>query len=298
MTGKQFKISVVIPVYNVELYVAETIESVIRQDIGFEENVQIVLVNDGSPDGSGQICEEYAKRYPENIQYVYQENAGVSVARNTGMDYIKGKYVNFLDSDDKWSTDAFSKVYDFFEAHEKEINLVCCKQELFEAKTGPHRLSRGDKFAASRVINILDDYQYTQFHITASFIKSDAMRLTLFDPKMKYGEDAVYVIEQILDKHKYGVVSEPTHYYRKRADNSSAVQTKEKALDWYKITPQRFYKKLIDISIQKWGDTIPFVQYAVCYDMQWRLNDRIHMVLDENEQEIYIREIRNLLEYC
>ena len=54
MTGKQFKISVVIPVYNVELYVAETIESVIRQDIGFEENVQIVLVNDGSPDGSGQ----------------------------------------------------------------------------------------------------------------------------------------------------------------------------------------------------------------------------------------------------
>lgn len=57
MTGKQFKISVVIPVYNVELYVAETIESVIRQDIGFEENVQIVLVNDGSPDGSGQICE-------------------------------------------------------------------------------------------------------------------------------------------------------------------------------------------------------------------------------------------------
>lgn len=65
MTGKQFKISVVIPVYNVELYVAETIESVIRQDIGFEENVQIVLVNDGSPDGSGQICEEYAKRYPE-----------------------------------------------------------------------------------------------------------------------------------------------------------------------------------------------------------------------------------------
>ena len=72
MTGKQFKISVVIPVYNVELYVAETIESVIRQDIGFEENVQIVLVNDGSPDGSGQICEEYAKRYPENIHHAVE----------------------------------------------------------------------------------------------------------------------------------------------------------------------------------------------------------------------------------
>lgn len=298
MADKQFKISVVIPVYNVELYVSETIESVIKQDIGFEENVQIVLVNDGSLDESGRICEEYAKRYPENIQYVYQENAGVSVARNIGMDYVKGKYVNFLDSDDKWSPDAFSKVYDFFEAHEKEINLVCCKQEFFEAKTGPHRLSREDKFETSRVINILDDYQYTQFHITASFIKKDAMRITMFDPKMKYGEDAVYVMEQILDKHKYGVVSEPTHYYRKRANNSSAIQGKEKALDWYQITPQRFYKKLMDISIEKWGSVIPFVQYAVCYDLQWRLNDRIHMVLDEKEQEKYIRELQNLLEYC
>ena len=298
MSDKQFKISVVIPIYNVELYVAETIESVIKQDIGFEENVQIVLVDDGSPDGSRQICEEYAKRYPQNIQYVYQKNAGVSVARNTGMDYVKGKYVNFLDSDDKWSPDAFSKVYDFFEKHEKGINLVCCKQEFFEAKTGMHRLSRGDKYAVSRVINILDDYQYTQFHITASFVKSDTMRLTMFDPELKYGEDAVYVMEQILDKHKYGVVSEPTHYYRKRANNSSAIQGKEKALDWYQITPQRFYKKLMDISIEKWGSVIPFVQYAVCYDLQWRLNDRIHMVLDEKEQEKYISELQNLLEYC
>ena len=68
MADKQFKISVVIPVYNVELYVAETIESVIKQDIGFNENIQIILVNDGSTDHSAQICEAYAKSYPENIQ--------------------------------------------------------------------------------------------------------------------------------------------------------------------------------------------------------------------------------------
>ena len=298
MRDKQFKISVVIPVYNVELYVAETIESVIKQDIGFEENIQIVLVNDGSTDGSEHICKEYVERYPENIQYVYQENAGVSVARNTGMDYVKGEYINFLDSDDKWSPDAFSKVYDFFEAHKESVNLVCCRQDFFEAKTGPHRLSRQDKFETSRVINILDDYQYTQFHITASFIKREALRLTLFDPELKYGEDAVYVMEQILDKHKYGVVSEPTHYYRKRANNSSAVQGKEKAIDWYKITPQRFYKKLMNISLQKWGCVIPFVQYAVCYDLQWRLNDRIHMVLAQEERRLYIKELQSILQYC
>lgn len=298
MAEDQFKISVVIPVYNVELYVAETIESVIGQDMGFEDNIQIILVNDGSTDESEKICLDYQKRYPDNIEYVYQENAGVSTARNRGMDYVKGKYVNFLDSDDKWSPDAFSKVYQFFEEHEKEVNLVSCKQEFFEAKSGPHKLSRGRKFERSRIINILDDYQYTQFHITASFVKKEAMRLAMFDPNMKYGEDAVYVSELILDKHKYGVVAEPIHYYRKRANNSSTIQGKEKALDWYKITPKRFYEKLMDISLQKWGCVIPYVQYATCYDIQWRVNDRIHLVLSQEEREVYVQELQGLLLRC
>lgn len=298
MKGRKYKISVVIPVYNVELYLRETIESVIKQDIGFKENVQIILVNDGSTDDSEIICKEYQRRYPDNVWYVYQENAGVSVARNTGMDYVQGEYVNFLDSDDKWSLDAFSTVYDFFEQHRNEVNLVSCKQEFFEGKTGLHRLSEGDKFETSRIINILEEYQYTQFHITASFVKAESMRLTEFDPQVRYGEDAVYVSELILDKHKYGVVAEPTHFYRKRNNNSSAIQGKEKALDWYLVTPQRFYQKLMNISKSKWGCVIPYIQYATCYDLQWRLNDRIDLVLQPEMKEAYVNTISELLQQC
>lgn len=298
MKGRKFKISVVIPVYNVELYLRDTIESVVKQDMGFLENIQIILVNDGSTDASEEICKEYQKRYPDNVLYLYQDNAGVSVARNTGMDYVEGEYVNFLDSDDMWSADAFSAVYAFFERHKDEVNLVSCKQEFFEGKTGLHRLSEGDKFETSRVINILEEYQYTQFHITASFVKADSMRMTKFDPEMKYGEDAVYVSELILDKHKYGVVAEPTHFYRKRKNNSSAIQGKEKALDWYQVTPQRFYQKLMDISKSKWGCVIPYVQYATCYDLQWRLRDRVDLVLSEKEKEEYLAVISKLLQQC
>ena len=111
----KYKFSVVIPIYNVEDYVEETILSVINQTIGFEENIQMILVNDGSPDNSEDICFRYKDKYPDNIIYVKQENRGVSAARNNGMNYIEGKYVNFLDSDDKWDLDAFEKVYDFFE---------------------------------------------------------------------------------------------------------------------------------------------------------------------------------------
>ena len=99
---RQFIISVVIPVYNVERYLAETLDSVIGQSLGFEKNIQIILVNDGSPDNSEEICLKYQNRFPDNIVYVKKENGGVSSARNEGIEYIKGKYVNFLDSDDCW----------------------------------------------------------------------------------------------------------------------------------------------------------------------------------------------------
>lgn len=102
MGNSRFKFSVIIPVYNVENYLEETIQSVIHQTIGFKKNIQIILVNDGSPDDSGKICEKYQREYPDNIVYVEQKNAGVSAARNNGLKYAEGEIINFLDSDDKW----------------------------------------------------------------------------------------------------------------------------------------------------------------------------------------------------
>ena len=73
MAKNEFKFTVVIPVYKVEKYLRETLDSVIAQDAGFRENIQIILVNDGSPDGSGDICKEYRDRYPDNIEYIDKE---------------------------------------------------------------------------------------------------------------------------------------------------------------------------------------------------------------------------------
>ena len=101
----------VIPIYNTGRYLEETFESVIGQTIGFEKHIQMILVNDGSTDNSEEICLRYKEKYPQNIVYVKQENGGVSAARNTGMKYVRGKYVNFLDSDDKWEKHAFTHVF-------------------------------------------------------------------------------------------------------------------------------------------------------------------------------------------
>ena len=115
-----YDFSVIIAVYNAEKYIAETIDSLINQTHGFEK-IQLILVDDGSADASFDVCSDYAEKYKENIILIHKENGGVSTARNVGMRFAKGKYINFLDSDDLFSEDAFAKVYNFFEKNQKKL---------------------------------------------------------------------------------------------------------------------------------------------------------------------------------
>ena len=88
---KKYKVSVVIPIYNVKDYIEDAIKSIINQSIGFE-NIQLILVNDGSPYGEKEICKKYADMY-ENIVFIDQENTGVSQARNNGIELATGEYI-------------------------------------------------------------------------------------------------------------------------------------------------------------------------------------------------------------
>ena len=125
----KYKVSVVTAVYNVEDYLSEMIDSIIAQNIGFE-NVQLILVDDGSQDSSGEICDQYAAQYPENIVVVHKENGGVSSARNEGLKYVEGAYVNFTDADDILENNALKSMYAYLKENEKEIDLVTIRIEL------------------------------------------------------------------------------------------------------------------------------------------------------------------------
>ena len=292
----KYKFSVVIPVYNVEGYLAETLDSVIGQSIGFENNIQIILVNDGSPDDSEKICLEYAKKYPDNILYLKQENKGVSAARNYGMQYVEGKYVNFLDSDDKWTSGSFQAVYDFFEKRRDKIDLVACPQKFFEARDDYHWLFFKYE-QGSRIIDVLEKYNYVQMHVTASFVKAEVLKTHRFDEKLKFAEDSKFVNSIILDKLKYGVVADALHLYRKRVNASSAIQNKGTSKEWYLDTPEHYYLELIQESLDKYGTVLLYIQYLILYDFQWRLRDDLNGILTEEEQEWYKEWLRKMLQY-
>ena len=111
------RISVIIPVYNVHEFLEECVDSVLAQTInnkslddGYDRNLQIILVDDGSTDNSGEMAKEYAKKH-ENIEYVYEENQGLGHARNYGCEFAEGDYIVFLDSDDWVPPKAYERMY-------------------------------------------------------------------------------------------------------------------------------------------------------------------------------------------
>ena len=104
---KQEKISIIVPVYQVEAYLRRCLDSIINQTY---KNLEIILVEDGSKDGSPAICEEYAKK-DNRIKVFNQQNQGASVARNYGLDVATGEYVGFVDSDDWIEPEMYEKLY-------------------------------------------------------------------------------------------------------------------------------------------------------------------------------------------
>ena len=115
------KVSIIVPIYNVEKYLEKCLESLVNQTL---KEIQIILVNDGTKDSSGEIAKKYQEKYPEKIIYLEKENGGLSDARNYGMPYARGEYIAFLDSDDYVEVDMYEEMYNL--AQKEQSDMVEC----------------------------------------------------------------------------------------------------------------------------------------------------------------------------
>ena len=289
---RAFPISIVVAMYNVENYLEETLESVLDQDIGFIQNIQLVLVDDGSTDSTLEIACGYQRRYPHNVVVSVQEHAGVSVARRNGLALAQGAIVNFLDADDKWSPDACRVALAFFEEH-PDVAFCAAKLVYFDAQTGDHPLAY--KFETTRVVDVRMECDCPQLSLSSTFVQRFALSSALFDERLSFSEDCAVVNRILLKFLCYGVLSGPAYLYRRRADNSSAISGARMSKSWYLDTPRYCYEALFDESEQMYGLVMPFLQYTVMYDLQWRIKKRHGHPLGKCEYDSYCTTIVSLL---
>lgn len=188
------KVSCIIPVYNVENFISECISSVLNQSLG---DIEIIIVDDGSTDSSGEICSEYANKY-SNIKYFRKENEGVSIARNTGLSYATGEFVHFLDSDDTIDSDFYETCYTI--AQKENSNVVLSSRHFDE--------------------NCLKDlYSYTAWALFIRKSVLDNNTLVRFPAKIQPAEDGLFVhkLTAVLDGEGYSINKTSNYNYRVHA---------------------------------------------------------------------------------
>ena len=210
------KITVIIPVYKVEKYLNRCIESVVKQAY---KNLEIVLVDDGSPDNCPKICDEWAKK-DKRIKVIHKENRGVSSARNSGLKIASGDYITFLDGDDAFSDQLSTNI----QLIDKSSDLVIAPI----SKLGKEQETKINKFIKDWTVNKI--YSFYDFNIDlclssccSKFIKSTIAKNQFFITTATIGEDMEYMCRIYSKSKSIRVINEPFYEYLIRED--SVMQT-------------------------------------------------------------------------
>lgn len=217
------KVSIIVPVYNVEKYIDKCLSSLVNQTLN---DIEIIIVNDGSIDNSEHIILKYKEKYPSKIVYLKKENGGLSDARNFGMPYAKGDYIAFLDSDDYVELDTYEKLYN--RAIQTDADMVECDfyWEYSDKKihdTSANYKDESNMYANARVVawNKL----YKKDLIINSGIK--------FPKGLRY-EDLEFFYKILPQLKKIELINEPLIHYVQRDDSITYVQN-EKTADIFAI---------------------------------------------------------------
>ena len=291
----KYKVSVVMAVYNVEPFIEKAVDSLIKQTIGFE-NIQLVFVEDSSPDNCAAICDRYAALYPNNVVVLHKENEGVAKARVDGIRLAEGKYISFFDPDDTLSPETFMNMVDFFEEHFEQTDVVAMPLYLTGEKTGPHPLN--NKFSkGTRVIDLNEEYDCFQLSLASVLIKKDVAHMIEADSEIVTAEDAKELFKILLLKNTIGVVREARYNYLKRS--TSSVGSAQSKKGWYNTYLNNFPQYTFDYCMDRLGYVPKFVQYMVMYDLQWKFRPA-HIplgILTDEEADQYRKHLIALLSY-
>ena len=244
-----YKISVVVPIYNMELYLKEALDSIVNQSIGID-NIQVILVNDASTDKSSEIMEEYAQKYP-TIQCIHlaQKSGAAGRPRNEGIKYAKAPYIMFLDPDDLFAEDALNKMYNVIE--NQKVDLVTGNYIYME--------ENGKKWANP----VFDEKRFPNFRFSergfsdSFFVFNSACWNKIFKTEIIKknniqflegvpAEDAYFTYAALLVANDICYISDTINYYRRRSNTGVLSISWDRSLDYFKKI-NFAYKKIYEL---------------------------------------------------
>jgi glycosyltransferase involved in cell wall biosynthesis len=216
VTEKEELISIIVPVYNVEAYIEQCLDSLLNQTY---RNLEIILIDDGSTDNSGKICEAYEKK-DYRIKYFYQTNMGVGAARNKGIDFAAGKYIGFVDPDDYCDLEMFRKLYSLIKKY--KVTIACCLRNDMnndDINLGGYIFQEKERVCTKA--EVLNRYTQTMdWSVCNKLYSREVIRKNRF-PEINFGEDFFTVFKWLYSADKIVYLQEGLYYYRRNRPGSA-----------------------------------------------------------------------------
>lgn len=304
-SGRRY--SVISAVYGVEKYLDDMMASLLRQTLDFRKHIQVILVDDGSTDRSGAICDEWAARFPDNVQVIHKENSGQAGARNAGLPLATGDWVTYTDPDDFLDRNYLLEVDRNLDDQPSDAppHLVVCNFTTFHEnkyRLQKHPLSyRFDYGIRSTVL----DEASNDLHmaVNSAFFRRNVLlaEQLKFENLRPNFEDAQFVARHLLASRMPRVlfVSTAQYWYRKRSDGSSSLDG-----SW---EHPGAYTTVLDACLQLLGESTHdgaepprWLQRTITYHLAWQfkflLNNHVHAaIVPEHLRDGYIQRLHSIL---
>ena len=264
-----YRVSIIVPVYNVEDYLADCLDSLLNQTMP-KEDMEIIVVNDGSTDSSYEICKEYAKKH-DCIKLYSKENEGLSATRNYAMKRATGKYMMYIDSDDMFTEETVKSVVDFFDTVYDQVDLVTYFEQPYttEGNLTPHFRYR--YYLRKTGVYDLEKKPFIVQTRVNVCVKNLYEQNELFDttPGFKQ-EDQEYNNRILKDKLKLGYCSKGCYMYNK-SNEGSIVATTFHAYYLFEKSME-YFERLFG----QYEDKVPrYFQSMYINDLRWKLNAKV-----------------------
>lgn len=222
------KISVIVPCYNVEAYIAKCLDSLVSQDI--DVSYEVVVVDDGSKDKSATIVEDYIARYPEKIRIIYKSNGGVGSARNYGISCSESDYITFVDSDDYVASNYLSSLYHSIESNSCDISM-CGAKTIAPDKKRERIFNTG--FCHGFVTTNKTFIAYSSYAPWCKLYKRELFSENKFPERMHF-EDLALIPVLLYKASKVVYVDSPLYFYRQNPNSIIHAVKKDVDLDLMK----------------------------------------------------------------
>lgn len=234
------KVSIIIPVYKVEKYISKCLDNLINQTL---DDIEIILVNDGSPDNSQKIIDKYVKKYPDKIKSFIKENGGPASARNFGIKKASGEYLGFVDSDDWVDLDLFEKLYN--KANETKSDIVVCPIKYVYTDKTTQNIYDEELFHKSivespKLLEVVKSFTWNKLFKREIWIDNK------FEFPHQYFEDNAIMYNILLMANRIECIHDSYYYYNKQNETAiTRIIEDRRAYDNFKSCDSilKFYKE-------------------------------------------------------